>query len=229
MADRYYPELKILPTDQMEQLRREYGEIDVFDVSYLVMSSSNVDHHIRAPCGCEIGRRASHLITRAQQVYQEDRKTGERALAVLGSLWRSNSGGIAALRMADGGVVVYISSRVADTDPMMEIKGGMVTIRSDRGIPNGVSSLGGRSLLLRAADAVKGKRSHRFGLVEGTSGGHTLTVNTLRLYDYSLVHPVRYCSRKASSAVKRSSPQGRSARKEKRSGGSDAHWVTDHE
>jgi len=86
-----------------------------------------------------------------------------------------------------------MSPLVAESNPVMEVVDGNVKIRGSRQIgdefrtpPPNPSRLG------RLVENISGSHS-RFKLVESVKAGVSISINSLRTYDYTLVHPHGRC------------------------------------
>jgi hypothetical protein len=194
MSRGFKPSVVNLRSDRHSEIRAKYGDFVAYDVTSFIMGITE-DMPKQAPCGCKIGRGTAERIFNARDEYDHNEVEGKKLFALLGSFSNGDSGPLVTLRLDDGTIVIMISPRIATSNPTMTITDGDVRISSTNEIRDDlrpVPKSGG--VFTRIVDKIASRKS-RFKLVESVRGGTTISISSLRTYDYSLVHPHSHCRR----------------------------------
>jgi hypothetical protein len=190
----FTPNVVNLRSDRHEEIRSKYGDYVALDVTNFIMGITE-DMPRRAPCGCGISRGTYRRIVDARDEYDRNEVEGKKLYALLGSFSNGDSGPLVTLRLDDGTIVIMISPRIATSNPTMTITDGDVRISSTNSIRDDLrTACKSGSVFTRVVDKLSSRRS-RFKLVESVRGGTTISLSSLRTYDYSLVHPHSHCRR----------------------------------
>ncbi|WAS08303.1 hypothetical protein [Colletotrichum gloeosporioides polymycovirus virus 1] len=189
----FKPAVKSFRRERDREIRDRYGDYEAMDVtSYVMGLSSDLPDH--APCGCRVSNSSKAKLLRSRLEFQENEKEGRKLYAMLGSFANGDAGPLVTSRLDDGTVIVVISPTVAKSNPTMEVVDGDVRICSKETVKDDMRTAPpSSSAWIRAAENLTG-RSSRFKVIESVRGGTSVTVNSLRTYDYSLVHPKDKCS-----------------------------------
>ncbi|BBU94044.1 hypothetical protein [Hadaka virus 1] len=191
----YKPELRSINPRKLEEIVSEYGPSEVHDVSAFVMGlTDNVPRY--CDCGCKIGRLVRTRLERARAGYEARVHSGKHLFALLGGFCTGRDGPMSVIRLNDGTIIVVLSPAVADTNPVMFVKDGTVSISGRESVEDSFLKPGiSTNPIVRAAEEVLERRSNMI-LVEPVSGGTTVTMNSIHSNDFFIVHPESACDRR---------------------------------
>lgn len=197
MSPGFQPRAVNFSHERDNQIREEYGSYTAIDVSDYVMGVVS-DLPEVAECGCRIRASERDQIRRAREEFHQNEVQGKKLFALLGSYAFGEAGPLVTMRLDDGTVIVVLSADVARSNPVMTVTEGDVKI-SSRELIDDKMRAGPRASgsIRRAYEKLTGLWG-RFRLIESVRGGSTLTISTLRTYDYSLIHPTNRCKKTAS-------------------------------
>lgn len=146
-------------------------------------------------CGCKIGRFIRTRLGRARLEYAERVASGKHLFALLGGFSAGRDGPLSVVRLSDGTVIVVLSPTVAQTNPVMTIKDGTVSISGRESVRDSILKPGiSSNPIVRAAEDALERRSN-MQLVEPVAGGTTVTVNSIHSNDFYVVHPQSACNK----------------------------------
>lgn len=175
-----------------KEIRDKFGDFDAIDVSSYIMGH-NDEMPLLASCGCRTSRNIKAELERCRSEFRHNEEEGKKLYALLGSFANGDAGPLFTARLDDGTVIVVMSPLVAESNPVMEVVDGNVKIRGSRQIgdeyrkpPPNPTRLG------RLVENISGRNS-RFKLVESVKAGVSISINSLRTYDYTLIHPHDRC------------------------------------
>lgn len=213
-----------------KEIRDKYGNYDAIDVSSYIMGHNDEIPSLIS-CGCKISRNNKAELERCRSEFRHNEQEGKKLYALLGSYANGDAGPLVTARLEDDTVIVIMSPQVAASNPVMEVVDGNVKIRGSRQIVDELRKpLKNPTRLGRLVENIS-RGGSRFKLVESVKAGVSISINSLRTYDYTLVHPHNRCkitraelgqdSRYADSARVSSSRRGDSGKH--RSTGGDAN------
>jgi len=203
----YKPVLQSINPIKLEEIVSEYGPSEVIDVSAYVMGlTDNLPRHCN--CGCKVGRLVRTRLERARAGYEARVRSGRHLFALLGGFCNGRDGPMSVVRMDDGTIIVVLSPVVAETNPVMFVKDGTVSISGRESVEGSLLKPGvSANPIVRAAEEVLERRSNMV-LVEPVSGGTTVTVNSIHSNDFFIVHPESACNRWKGASSDPVSPKG---------------------
>lgn len=190
----YTPQAQVVAERKLEEMTNHYGPCEVYDASAYVMGLTD---HIPATCscGCKIGRFIRTRLGRARLEYAERVASGKHLFALLGGFSAGRDGPLSVVRLNDGTVIVILSPSVAQTNPVMTIKDGTVSISGRESVRDSILKPGiSSNPIVRAAEDALERRSN-MQLVEPVAGGTTVTVNSIHSNDFYVVHPQSACKK----------------------------------
>jgi len=196
MADnsKYVPSVVSLPPERDMELRQKYGGFTAFDATPFVRGITG-ETIGRLPCGCKPGRFLQNRLARARRNYQNNERHGEALYAHLGQFVTQPDGPLTVIRFESGAVVVAIPPNVAETNPVMEIRNGKVSISGRNHIDSSAQKPGlSSNTLLRQAESALESRSS-FRLIETMLGGTSININSLHSFEFIVVHLESKCSK----------------------------------
>lgn len=175
-----------------KEIRGKYGDYNAIDVSSYVMGYSD-DIPEKGCCGCRISSNVKAELERCRSEFRHNEQEGKKLYALLGSFANGDAGPLVTARLDDGTIIVVMSPKVAESNPVMEVVDGNVKIRGSRNIgeefrepPTNPSRTG------RFIENISARKS-KFKLVESVKAGVSISINSLRTYDYTLIHPHDKC------------------------------------
>jgi hypothetical protein len=190
----YTPYLQSVSPKKLDEIVKEYGPSEVHDVSAYVMGlTDNLPRYCN--CGCKVGRLVRTRLERARVGYEARVRSGKHLYALLGGFCNGRDGPMSVIRLNDGTIVVILSPAVAETNPIMHVKDGTVSISGRESVEGSFLKPGvSTNPIIRAAEEVLERRSNML-LVEPVAGGTTVTVNSIHSNDFFIVHPESACNK----------------------------------
>lgn len=190
----YIPSIVSLPAERHAELLQKYGRYSAIDATPFVRGVTD-ELLGDMPCGCKYGRFLQNRLVRARKSYLNDKKQGETLYAHLGQFVNQTDGPMTILRFESGAVVVAIPPNVAETNPVMEIRDGKVSISGRNHIDASAQKPGlSNDPLVRQVESALESRS-RFRLIETMLGGTSININSLHSFEFMIVHPESKCSK----------------------------------